>query len=72
MDVTIKNWFKRNLAAVLSRIVTTSKTAAENGTDLSLVTTGEKYAWSNATGGGDVDTYISVVDGKPSITFTQS
>lgn len=29
-----------------------SKPAAEGGTDLSLVTTGEKYQWNNAGGGG--------------------
>ena len=30
-----------------------SKTAVSGGTDLSLVTTGEKYAWNNASGGAD-------------------
>lgn len=42
-----------------------SKTAAENGTDVSLVTTGEKYAWNNILGNLDVDSTPTQNSTKP-------
>ena len=44
-----------------------SKTAAENGTALSLVTTGEKYLWNNAASGAGSASW-SNISGKPTVT----
>lgn len=44
-----------------------SKTAAENGTALSLVTTGEKYLWNNAASGTGSASWSSI-SGKPTET----
>lgn len=43
-----------------------SKPAASGGTDLSLVTTGEKYDWNNKND----DVCLSVVNGKICVTYT--
>lgn len=44
-----------------------SKTAAENGTALSLVTTGEKYLWNNAASGTGSASWDNI-SGKPTET----
>ena len=44
IKATLKRYFD-----TLYSTITTSKAAVQDGTDLSLVTTGEKYAWNNPT-----------------------
>jgi len=53
--------------AVFTDTTYESKTAAENGTALSLVTTGEKYLWNNAASGTGSASW-SNISGKPTET----
>ena len=57
-DTTL--WTADKTIATTDEVITTSKSAASGGTDLSLVTTGEKYTWnskqSTITGGASTIT----------------
>lgn len=53
--------------AVFTDTTYESKTAAENGTALSLVTTGEKYLWNNAASGTGSASWDNI-SGKPTET----
>lgn len=47
-----------------NEVVSTSKTAASGGTDLSLVTTGEKYTWNSKTSNTGTVTSVAVSGSK--------
>ena len=57
-------------------LVTTSKTAASGGTDLSLVTTGEKYNWNNKqnalTAGNNIGISGNVISGTNTLSLNFS
>lgn len=48
--------------AVFTDTTYESKTAASGGTDVSLVTTGEKYTWNNKISSADLTTHAKVAD----------
>lgn len=75
-NVTIPNWSNKGSASKPvyfnssgypvegNEVVSTSKTAASGGTDLSLVTTGEKYTWNSKTSNTGTVTSVAVSGSK--------
>lgn len=75
-NVTIPNWSSKGSASkpvyfnssgypvAGNEVVSTSKSAASGGTDLSLVTTGEKYTWNSKTSNTGTVTSVAVSGSK--------
>lgn len=59
-QITVLDGTTYTLKDSVARAALVSRTAAEGGTDLSLVTTGEKYVWNNAASGAGTITGITM------------